>query len=235
MGADASLLNSPNDILAVEYCKAILSQNSNMKPFPIIRQGSYHDTVPDPENPSATAVREMIMGSHDWKSCVPADAQPVFSDAAVHVLAAGERAILAKLRTMTDGEFSALPFGSEGLWRRLMHACRESATLDEILAAVKTKRYTHTRLDRMVMCAFLGITREMLDSPAPYTRVLGFNARGRSVLKIARATGLFPHTGEIIDGPYQLFEQRCDDLYGLFAVGTPDIPSLKRRVFILPE
>ena len=234
LGADASLLSTPNDILAVEYCKAILCQSSKMKPFPIIRQGNYHDTVPDPENPSATAVRELIVSKHDWKSCIPEAARSVFDGAAIHSMSSGERAILAKLRTMTDAEFEALPFGSEGLWRRLMHACREQASLDEILTTVKTKRYTRTRLDRMVMCAFLGITREMLDSPTPYTRVLGFNNTGRSILKNARQSGLFPHTGEIMDNPYQLLEQRCDDLYGLFCTDAPNAPSPKRRVFILP-
>ena len=234
LGVDASLLSNPNDVLAVEYCKATLSQNSNMKPFPIIRQGNYHDIVPDPENPSATAVREMIVSKHDWNSCIPESAQSVFDGAAIHTLPAGERAILARLRTMTDAEFEALPFGSEGLWRRLMHACREYATLDEILAAVKTKRYTRTRLDRMVMCAFLGITREMLDSSAPYARVLGFNNIGRSILKVARESGQFPHTGENTDDTYQLLEQRCDDLYGLFREDTPDGPTQKRRIFILP-
>lgn len=234
LGADASLLSNPNDILAVEYCKAILCQSSNMRPFPIVRQGNYHDTEPDPENPSATAVREMIVGKYDWKSCIPESAQSVFDSAAIHTLPAGERAILARLRTMTDTEFEALPFGSEGLWRRLMHACREYATLDEILAAVKTKRYTRTRLDRMIMCAFLGITREILESPAPYTRVLGFNGTGRGVLKEARETGHFPHIGENTDDAYQLLEQRCDDLYSLFREDTPDGPTQKRRVFILP-
>ena len=51
MGADNSLLMSPNDILAVEYCKAILAQKSAMVPFSIHREGSYHDTKADPENP----------------------------------------------------------------------------------------------------------------------------------------------------------------------------------------
>ena len=234
LGADASLLSNPNDILAVEYCKAILCQSSNMRPFPIVRQGNYHDTEPDPENPSATAVREMIVGKHDWKSCIPESAQSIFDGAAIHTLPAGERAILARLRTMTDTEFEALPFGSEGLWRRLMHACREYATLDEILAAAKTKRYTRTRLDRMVMCAFLGITRELLESSAPYTRVLGFNDAGRSLLKAARASGYFPHIGETTDNAYEQLEQRCDDLYSLFRMDAPGAPNMKRKVFILP-
>ena len=71
MGLDASLLEKPNDILAVEYCKAILAQKSAMSPLPIVREGSYHDMLPDGENPSATAVRSLIVSAQDWKSCVP--------------------------------------------------------------------------------------------------------------------------------------------------------------------
>ena len=73
-----------------------------------------------------------------------------------------------KLRTMTDAEFEALPYGSEGLWRKLMHASRREATIAAITAATKSKRYTLTRIDRMVLCAFLGITADMLNSPAPH-------------------------------------------------------------------
>ncbi len=67
----STLLQNPNDILGVEYCKAILSQGSPMEILPIKRQGSYHDTEADKENPSATAVRALITSAHDWKSCIP--------------------------------------------------------------------------------------------------------------------------------------------------------------------
>ncbi len=235
LGKKGALLQNPNDILAVEYCKAILSQGSSMQILPIARQGSYHDTEADAENPSATAVRALIANAHDWKSCVPKTAWEVFDGAVVHTLAAGERAILAKLRSMTEEEFEALPYGSEGLWRKLMHACRSCASLEEIIAATKSKRYTRTRLDRMIMCAYLGITKECLESPVPYTRVLAFNDTGRTVLKKSREFGAFPHIGESTDDPCWTLEQRLSDLYDLFAIG--EIPSAgqetKRRVFYI--
>ncbi len=235
LGMNASLLENPNDILAVEYCKALLSQRSPMKPMPILRQGGYHDAVPDPENPSAAGIRSLITGGCDWKPYLPIPAQEIFAAAPVHTLAAGERAILAKLRSMTDADFEALPYGSEGLWRRLMHACREYATLEEILTAVKTKRYTRTRLDRMVMCAFLGITSDMLSAPAPYTRVLAFSKNGRAALKAARESGHFPHIGEDTAAAFQQLEQRSDSLYGLFCTGTPQPPAPKRRIWNTQE
>ena len=225
MGLDGALVTQPNNILAIEYCKAILSQHSPMAPFPILRQGSYHDAAPDRENPSATAVRTLMTGSHDWKSCVPAPSRAVFEDATRHTLSAGERAILALLRTMDDAEFEALPYGSEGLWRKLMHAARQESTLEDILTSVKSKRYTRTRLDRIVMCAFLGLTEADLCAPAPYVRALALNDRGREILKKARQTGHFPNIGEKIDHPYQSIETRCGRLYGLFAAGTPEPPT----------
>ena len=231
MGVDASLLTSPNDILAVEYCKAILSQGSAMQPLPLRREGSYHDDTPDTENPSATALRALILENKPWDAYVPGSA---LLEGPVHTLEAGERAILARLRTMSDEEFEALPYGSEGLWRKLMHAVRSCGTLEDILSATKSKRYTRTRLDRMVMCAHLGISQKTLEETAPWVRVLGFGNRGISVLKAARETGCFPHTGERMEGAYQQQENLWDALYGLFRADAPGSAgqTSSRRVYI---
>lgn len=227
LGGNGAILENPNDILAVEYCKAILSQKTAMKPLPILRGGSYHDPLPRQENPSATAVRGQLLRGEVWKECVPQELWALYETASIHDLTCGERAILYRLRTLTDQEFEALPYGSEGLWRRLMHAARSCATLEDVLTAVKTKRYPRTRLDRMIMCAFLGI----FDFPIPpYTRVLGFRESGRSILKAARAVGAFPHIGNDISNPYQDLEQRCDDLYGLFYKDCPQAPARKQRI-----
>ena len=225
MGSDASILTQPNNILAVEYCKAILNQGSTMVPAPIKREGSYHDTEPDVENPSATAVRQLLYTGGDWQSYMPDTAGSI---GALHRISYGERAILGRLRTMTEREFEALPYGSEGLWRKLMHASRSKATLDDILEAVKSKRYTRTRLDRMVMCAFLGISEELLYEQVPYIRVLAFNDKGRQILKEARKHGEFINIGEAVEHPYQQLEDRWGDLYGLFAE-KPEIPGIERN------
>ena len=233
MGQEGKILTKPNNILAVEYCKAILAQNSQMQPLPILRQGDYHDDAPDPENPSATALRQLMAKGKNWEAFVPESAVEIFAGATLHATENAEQAILAKLRTMTDEEFAALPFCSEGLWRKLMHSARKEATLEGILTATKSKRYTRTRLDRMVLCAFLGITQKDLESPAPYVRVLALNDKGREILKLARKTGHFPNIGEKQDDAYQMLENRCDDLYGLFAQGQPEAPGNRRRIYCI--
>lgn len=228
MGADSALLQEPNDILAVEYCKAILAQNSPMRPEPIHRGGDYHAQTPDSENPSATSLRQMLAVGQDISPYLPPETATLYHSASVHTLACAERAILGKLRTMTDEEFSQVPYGSEGLWRKLMHASRACASLEELFAAVKSKRYTYTRISRMVMCAFLGITEEMLNAPVPYVRVLAFNERGREILKIARSSGEFINAGQKTAHPYAILENRCGDLYGLCSP-TTEAPGAENR------
>ena len=219
LGLDAGLLSSPNNILGVEYCKAILTLGCAMSPLVIHRPGDYHAQTADPCAPSATALRRMVVQGQSIRSYVPTE---LFQNAPVHTLAAGERAILARLRTMSEEEFSVLPYGGEGLWRKLMHESRRQPDLESILTAVKSKRYTRTRLDRMVMCAFLGIDQQTMSAPAPYARILGFDRRGRELLALTRKSGFFLNVGTRIDHPYWLLEQRCADLYGLFAVDGPE-------------
>ena len=233
MGANAEILSLPNNILAVEYCKAILQQDSGMGIFPIHREGNYHAEEADFENPSATAVRGLMHRQEPFLPYIPENAREIFAAAPLHSLASGERAIVAKLRTMSDAEFETLPYGSEGLWRKLMHASRQNATLEEILTLVKTKRYTRSRLDRMVMCAYLGITESMLTEDIPYTRVLAFNDTGRAILKQAKKEHCFLNAGESADHPYWNLEKRCGDLYGLFAVNAVEAPGAEenRRIY----
>ena len=237
LGLDSDLLDNPNDILAVEYCKAILSQATAMQPLVIRREGSYHAQQADPDNPSATALRQLMHSGEVWEPYIPEKAGDCFRQARLHSLEAVERAVLGRLWTMTDEEFEALPYGSEGLWRKFMHASRSFATLEEIISATKSKRYTRTRIQRMVLCAFLGITKEMLDSPAPYTRVLAFNGTGRSVLKRAKQLTPCINAGEIPDDPYWSLEKRCADLYGLTCLDLPEAPGQEeaRRVFYQRE
>ena len=233
MGIRGDLVSHPNNILAVEYCKAILRQNSSMEPLPITRSGSYHDTAPDPDNPSATALRLLMQTGGTWQNYVPQEAAACFENAVLHTLDAGERAVLYRLRTMNDKDFETLPYGSEGLWRKLMHSSRREATLEDILTAVKSKRYTRTRLDRMVMCAFLDITVQDLMEKPPYVRVLAFNDRGREILRLARETGDFPNAGQHMDDPYQDKENRWEDYYALFSEEKPGAAGSEpgRRVF----
>jgi len=83
------------------------------------------------------------------------------------------------------------------------------------------------------MCAFLGITKDLLEMDAPYVRVLAFTDKGREILNEAKKESLFVNIGQKVDHPYCLLEQRWGSLYGLFATETPGSPEAetKTRVY----
>ena len=83
------------------------------------------------------------------------------------------------------------------------------------------------------MCAFLGITGDILNEPVLYTRVLAFNDRGRAALKAVKKSGCYVNAGEAVDHPHWELEKRCGDLYGLFCTEGPTAPGTEenRRVY----
>lgn len=226
----ARTLSDPNDILGVEYVKAILASKSSMDILPIHREGAYHAEELMPDAPSATAIRKQLLNGGNWRSAVPSCAADLLEGAPLHTLEAGERAIVVKLRTMTEDEFARLPFGSEGLWRRLMKASRACSDLPSIIDATKSKRYTRTRIDRMILCAFLGLAETDIGTVPDFVRVLTFTDRGRTVL---RNHPEFRNAGEDVTQE----ETRLGSLYGLFCLSGIEPPNAeeKRRVFYLKE
>lgn len=229
MGIEA-VLSNPNDILGVEYTKAILAQHASMEIFPVTREGDYHADALNPGAPSATALRKALLSGANWAYAVPEATVSLLQNATLHTLKAGERAVVARLRSMTDEEFERLPYGSEGLWRKLMKAARSRCDLASIIDATKSKRYTRTRIDRMILCAFLGLNEQDLGVIPPQVRVLAFTDRGRWVL---RAHSGFCNAGEAVDET----EKRIGSLYGLFCtegIEPPDIEE-KRRIYYQQE
>lgn len=237
MGAGAGL-TAPNDILAVEYCKALLRQNSSMRPLPILRTGGYHAETLDPEAPSASVLRREIEGAGEdshrkkptkaaalqgtWRSAVPDCLRDLYAAAPVHTWSTGERAVLARVRTFPDAAFEALPFGTEGLWSKLMKNCRRCAGVEEIIAETVSKRYPRTRIQRMLLCACLGLTRDDLKTAAPYVRILGFNHRGRASLReMKRGFPLINAGQKPENAAYYALETRAADLYSLFSAAGP--------------
>ena len=250
LGAGAGL-NAPNDLLAVEYLKALLRLHSSMESLPIRRTGSYHAETLDPAAPSATAIRSILCRDghcssasfdhpHDLplKTAIPDALHSLYADAPVHSLQAGERAVLAILRSLPDAAFQALPYGSEGLWSKLMKACRAWGSTEEILSAVKSKRYALSRVRRMLLCAVLGLTAADLKKQPPYVRVLGFDRKGRALLREWKPRFPLVNAGERpADAAYYALECRAADLYSLFSAQGPRPAGEegRQRVICLPD
>lgn len=233
LGGDGALLSMPNTTLAVEYAKALRRRGSRMALLPIPRGGDYHAETPDREQPSAASLREC----GDFLPFVPEETRACYLGQPQYRQEAGERAVLARLRGLTEEEFSELPFGSEGLWHKVYRACADCDGTEAIIRAAKSKRYTYTRLSRLILCAYLGITEAMLEAPAPYVRALGFDEAGQKLLKVCRETGRIPllNAGQTPPGSdYAALERRCRSLYALFRTeesGGLCAGSRKERVF----
>lgn len=236
LSPDSALLSSPNDILAVEYCKALLLQKSPIQPLIVRRDGSYLAECPDTENPSAMSLRSL--NREALKDYVPAEAFSLYQKAPTYRMEYGERAVLYRLRTMNEEDFAALPYGNEGLWRRLMHASREAVSVKDLIERTKSKRYPYTRICRMLLCAYLGITKEKLSVQPDYVRVLSADPDGTALLRELKSkssiklvnAGKTPETEE-----YYALECRCAELYSLFCEPDRQIeatPEQKGRIFL---
>ncbi len=194
----AEILSSPNNILGVEYIKAINKLGVNIGINPITRKGVEHDSEEaNGEFCSASAIREMLHKKTDFEKFLPKEASDVLKKEIKKQKAPAdysklETAIVCKLRSMSVEDFKKLPDVSEGLEYRLFDAVKASSYLEEILEKVKTKRYTLSRIRRIIICAFLGITKEDVSATVPFIRVLGFNENGAKLLKKAKETAALP-------------------------------------------
>lgn len=192
---DSPLLDTPNNILAIEYLTYTTLEAKAIK-----RIGKGHDT--DDKEYSASEIRKHLDESEisTMKNC--------------------EKAILYKLRTMTAEDFLQIEDVSEGLENRIVKAVASSVSLEELYDNIKTKRYTHSRIRRIVLRAFLGITKDMPKEPQ-YLHILAFNDRGRELLAQMKKTAKLPiitKYGNIATSEVkELFDLECKftDIYNL--------------------
>lgn len=193
LGAGADVLQTPNDNLGVEYCRALTREKSAMQPLAVKRVGALHDGVPAGSIASASHIRSLLLRGEEASAYLPAETLCILqreaeAGRASACMANAERAMLARLRMLGEADFAAADSGAEGLYRRLYAASRTACSMDELYAAAKTKRVAHARLRRTAMRACLGLPAA-LPEEVPYLRVLGCTARGREVLRLAKANG----------------------------------------------
>ena len=223
VGQAAALLERPNDSLAVEYIRAA-GEDLNILAIP--RQGTAHDS-PAPEGgfASASYLREALRRGEDASHWLLPVAGETLRKASLTRMENVERAVLSRLRTMTEGDFAALTdsAAAEGLPRRLVRAARQAGSLAEFYDLAKTKRYAHARIRRLALRAFLGLREGDAPKNPQYLRVLAFNGRGRALLKEMKGRAALPlltkpaHVRALSGEAQVLFEleSRATDLFGL--------------------
>ena len=214
----ANVISSPNNILGIEYIKALIGQKSTIKPITIKRHAVNHNETHVKNNiTSATAIREYIRNGrlNEVANTMPAEVVKILKfklehGECVYDINSLEKEILFTLRKMTLVDISNLPDVTEGLEFSIKNAANSCNNVKDLIFAVKSKRYTHTRITRILLYAILGITKKDMEvslKSKPYIRVLGFNKNGEFLLsQIAKQSKQLP----IITSPKKFLDKNTN-------------------------
>ncbi len=208
LGVPEEVIRGANNILAVEYLKALTVLQSPIQPLAIERQAAGHlDGEISSSIASATAIRrEMQKYGLSEKSCraMPKDSAKLLASAqeAGQLLLDGkllQSLLLYRIRQLSPEQIKGFSDCSEGLEYRLKKTAATSATLEELVLAAKSRRYPATRIQR-ILSQLLVLNAPSFSAPLPpYLRVLAFNAQGRELIKKIRSVTVFPVIGNLPD------------------------------------
>ena len=189
----ANILSGSNNILAIEYLKALKKLKSDMKPYSIQRKKVYYndEKIVD-EFASSTAIRKLVAREQydELRKVMPTNSYMLLKEEVkrgniVIDIVKFEKEILYQLRSMSLSEIAQLPDVCEGLEYAIKNAVDSCNNVIDLINIVKTKRYTQTRIQRILLYALLRITKKDMANAKkviPYTRILGFNNKGKQLL-----------------------------------------------------
>lgn len=187
---DSTVLERPNDTLAIEYILAAERHKMQADFMAVERVGAPHDSIIKSDTICSASELRKAPAALDLKEpFMPKSSYDIYADkvqnkrySSMYLL---DRAMVAHLRTITPEKLRLAPDISEGLENRIITAANNFSTMDEILSAVKSKRYTHARLRRIILASYLGVNAQLQKNSAPYIRVLGMSEMGAKVLSLA--------------------------------------------------
>lgn len=222
--AAATVLGSPNDTLAVEYLRAAARIQAPRDVMVITRKGAGHDADRQEDGfASASMIRSLIKDGKEYARFVPSSTaellrREISCGKAPALYERLNTAVLCSLRGMTAQQIATAPDVSEGIENRLYEAVRSAVTLDEVFSFAKTKRYSHARIRRLVLHAFLGIREQDTNADPPYIRVLACNDAGQAVLRAARKKATLPIVMKTAD--IRQLDERAQRVFALECAAT---------------
>lgn len=187
----ANILSNPNNILGIEYLKAIKKLNSHINAITIQRKGTDYNSLEQKEDiASATAIRKMLQDKNEIKHLLPKPSFNILEDKlkygkVVYGIDTFEKEIIYSLRKMSVKEIYDLADVTEGLENKIKSCVDSCNNLDDLISLIKSKRYTQSRVQRMLLYSLLNITKkDIINSYKinPYIRVLGFSPKGKILL-----------------------------------------------------
>lgn len=232
----AKSLDAPNTALALCYLRALIRLRSPIRPVPIRRTQAYHAAELD-AFPSASAVRGAILRG-DWagvEQAVPENALPILRRAIREGLCrpdALDAPLRRQLLLSVPEAVAAWPGVNEGLEMRMLKAAASTVSREQLIAAVKTRRYTYGRLSRALCHGLLGVTRQDLPLLPGTARILGFRESARPLLRAMQA-GAFPLYSRPARTQDALLDTRADDMWCIGA-GVSRGDTYRRSPVIVP-
>ena len=177
----------------------------------------HHDEKTNGKFASAAAIRNMILNGRDYSEYVPIGAEYKLP----YKLSQLDSALIYKLRTMSIDELKQINDVNEGLENRIKRLCMEYSSIDELAEGIKTKRYTRTRINRVLISALLDFTKDLCASEPSYIRVLGMNTTGMKLLSEIKKCCKYPIVTKTADfdreNPMFQAEIRATDAFSLCA------------------
>ncbi|MCD8356912.1 MAG: nucleotidyltransferase family protein [Clostridia bacterium] len=190
----APLLRSPNDMLAVQYCRALQKNCPRIQPIAVRRIGAAHDGTPVGDIPSASYIRSLFHDNRNEEAfaLLPKQYRKSCYTARRHSWSNLEAAVLPYLRRISPAYIASLPNVSEGLENRFHTACQNAGNLSELWENARSRRHPLSRIRRLTLCAYLGITQELASLPPSYATVLAMDTEGQKILKEMKKTCTLP-------------------------------------------
>lgn len=216
----SSVPGGANNVLAMEYIRQLKKLNSGIKPQRIERVGAYHDETNEKDGYlSASAIREKLRNGESCRKFLPQE--PDKPD--ITVPGKLDTAILSKLRTMSAAELSNIADVNEGLEFRIRSAVDTAASVGELLSKIKTKRYTNAKIRRIVLCAYLGITKDMQAEKPNFVQVLASDEKGIDIIRRIKGSSdiavicRHAEADALSESDRKLYDfcNLCDDLFSL--------------------
>ncbi len=210
--SDKTLLNKPNNILGIEYLKALKKLNSKILPTPILRTGVMHnDLTPDGNFASASFIRQEIVSKRDVKNYIP------YSVPNTKHITADDFYELICYKILSQN-LSDIGEVREGIENRILKGVACCNSFDELVLFAKSKRFTYTSVSRMLIQILLNLKKSELCDKPQYTRVLGANEKGREILAKARKSSEIPiitKGSDAKDIPEFNLDVRAGNIYSL--------------------
>ncbi len=194
-----SLFDSPNNLLALAYLKALKKSGSPIQPHTVKRLGDFHNESSVKEGYASASYLRALLRDGNWKqalSHMPKEAQKV-AEAALQngrcVLNQNAYGawLLAHFRLHSEPE-GAYAEAEGGLYHRIAKAARDAKDFDELIAAATTKKYPSSRIRRAALFSLFGVSPEVLRRAPVYTQVLAMDNKGQALLRRIKKCGKIP-------------------------------------------